>query len=292
MQAMKKMDVLDQTARLGLPDDVLKTSPLAPFWRPELAPLPTHVVEALARGPVAPPLIPGVESASLLLTPDNLPLDTGFTVGDDGSITVACRTDMPDVTPPMWDWWMAWHQSAPLRYRLWHPQAHSRAWYADGYQNEEIERDDWRAHIGYAEEYIGSSFLSLRLRFMQPEALGYDAEMLSKRDRYTLLSGRGGPAKLPFYFGCLVHAIRAVPGGSEMHSRFWFGGPQIVPIEKSGLRGAAITKVLGSRVKLTDKFARDTLVHCAEEMNHLTPILPSLYAAFGEGWRRRTESPC
>jgi hypothetical protein len=40
-------------------------------------------------------------------------------------------TQMPKVTPAMWDWWFAWHGSEAQRYKLWHPRAHISSKWAD-----------------------------------------------------------------------------------------------------------------------------------------------------------------
>jgi len=45
--------------------------------------------------------------------------------------------------------------------------------------------------------------------------------------------------------------------------------------------GKAIGRGISQIAGPTSGQARDLLVHCAQEMNHLAAILPDIYAAFG-----------
>ena len=109
---------------LGYTSTELAQSPYASFYRDEFAPLPEHVKEALLTGGQAYELFPLVDHADELLEPGYWPLETGFGLGPDGSVQVFVLTQMPKVTPAMWDWWFAWHGSEAQRYKLWHPRAH------------------------------------------------------------------------------------------------------------------------------------------------------------------------
>ena len=73
--------------------------PFARFFRPEMAPLPEHVREALAVGAVAAELLPSFDHAGELLAPGDWPVETGYAIPGDGSARVFALTDMPGVTP-------------------------------------------------------------------------------------------------------------------------------------------------------------------------------------------------
>jgi hypothetical protein len=94
----------------------------------------------------------------------------------------------------------------------------------------------------------------------------------------VFICARLGYTRWPLDFGWLVHHLRAVPGGAEMRSRFWMGGPHIqlrvpwLPV--------FFSKTLQKTVCLPERQAVELLTHCSEEMNHLARILPGLYAEF------------
>ena len=39
-----------------------------------------------------------------------------------GTGYLANKTEMPGVTPEMFEWWFAWHSLEDLRYRIWDPR--------------------------------------------------------------------------------------------------------------------------------------------------------------------------
>ncbi len=126
---------------LGYDDVELKTSAYARFFDPQMAELPPHVLEALSKGAVAHELLPPFEQLGYLQSDGYSHLENGYTLAPDGSARIACLTEMPGVTPAMWEWWFAWHGSEALRYKLWHPLAHVDVGWADG-------RGDLEYYIG------------------------------------------------------------------------------------------------------------------------------------------------
>ena len=107
-------------AYLGYRDGDADT-PFGKFFRPEMAPLPRHVVEALEHGPQAGPTLLAFEAATTLDDEGYQQTENGYGLLDDGGVQVSVRTDMPGVTPAMWSWWFGWHGSDSRRYKLWHP---------------------------------------------------------------------------------------------------------------------------------------------------------------------------
>jgi hypothetical protein len=261
---------------LGYSSTELAQSPYASFYSDEFAPLPEHVKEALLTGGQAYELFPLVDHADELLEPGYWPLETGFGLGPDGSVQVFALTQMPNVTPAMWDWWFAWHGSEAQRYKLWHPRAHISSKWADG-------RSDLNHYIGRTSkvvEYVGPELLSLTIRFVPPAILGLDEDRL-KRQGEVAICARGGIAGTPMETGWLIHHLRPVAGGCEMRSRFWLGGDNVRPRGMDNTLGKLLGGVAAHLNPLKANQGADLLVHCAQEMNHLAAILPALYKKFG-----------
>ena len=245
---------------LGYRDDDANT-PFGRFFNPDMAALPRHVVLALEHGPQAAPVLPEFDDP--LAAEGYQQTENGYGRTPDGGYTVAVRTDMPRVTPQMWDWWFGWHGADPRRYKLWHPRAHVSARWQDG-------RDDV-AYIGrtsLVEEYLGSTFSSVAIQFIDPATQGHDG---------LAIAARLGSPDIPVDIGWLVHQVRPTPDGAEMRSRFWMGGEHVNFRAGKSLADHAF-RVLAAR-QLPEP--RDLLVHCAQEMNHLAGFLPELYAEFG-----------
>ncbi len=266
---------------LGYSDSELASSLYARFFKPDMAPLPAHVREAIAVGLQTVDLMPPIESAPDLQGAGYWPVETGVTISPDHAVRVFVLTHMPGVTPVMWDWWFAWHGSEAQRYKLWHPRAHMHAAWADG-------RADLNEYIGRTSrvvEYVGNQRLNLGIRFVHPASLGLDEARLT-RDGEVAICARGSMAGTPMETGWLIHHVRPVSGGSEMRSRFWLAGSNIRPRGMPGPVGALLGRVAAKLAPLTSNMAVELLVHCAQEMNHLAGILPELYATFGPGKKR------
>ena len=261
---------------LGFTADELATSPYARFYKPDMAPLPDHVREATAVGLQTVDLLPRLESAPDLHAKGYWPVETGVTISPDGAFRVFVLTQMPGVTPAMWDWWFGWHGSEAQRYKLWHPRAHMHAVWADG-------RDDLTHYVGrtsHVVEYVGNQRLNLGIRFVSPGSLGLNESRLAS-DGEVAICARGSMLGTPMETGWLIHHVRPVLGGAEMRSRFWLAGSNIRPCGMPGPVGALIGRVAAKFAPLTNSMGMELLVHCAQEMNHLAGILPELYTAFG-----------
>jgi hypothetical protein len=265
-----------ESVHLGYTATEMASSPYARFFKPDMAPLPEHVREAIAVGLQTEELLPPVSSARALQTPGYWPVENGVTISPDGAFRVFVRTDMPGVTPAMWDWWFAWHGGDPQRYKLWHPRAHMHAVWADGHS----DLNHYVGRTSHVVEYVGNQRLNLVIRFVSPASLGLDEARL-KRDGEVAICARGSMAGTPMETGWLIHHVRPVAGGAEMRSRFWLAGNNIRPRGMPGPIGALFGKVAAKFAPLSVNMATELLVHCAQEMNHLAGILPELYAALG-----------
>ena len=261
---------------LGYSATDMDSSPYAAFYRDDMAPLAEHVKDALLVGGQAHELFPLVDRANELHASGYWPIETGFGLGPDGSVQVFVLTQMPKVTPAMWDWWFAWHGSEAQRYKLWHPRAHISAKWADG-------RSDLNYYIGRTSqvvEYVGPELLSLTIRFVSPASMGLDESRL-KRQGEVAICARGGIAGTPMETGWLIHQLRPTQNGCEMRSRFWLGGNNVRPRGMDNAFGKLMGRVAAHFNPLKANQGADLLVHCAQEMNHLAAFLPTLYEKFG-----------
>ena len=250
--------------------------PYARFFNPNLAPLAPHVCAALDRAGVPDLLLPDIDEAAQNLFGDTPVLEDGFVLTKDGGMRVSVRTDMPGVTPAMVDWWFGWHGDAPAKYKLWHPQAHVHVGWHDPPPSGASGRALYVGQTSLVDEYIASDLIRGSIRFVPPASFGFTDPRLDDDRQATIVCARIGLGDAPIDVGYLAHHVRAVPGGSEMRSRFWMGGKHVGGRNLIGGLAAGLAKrVLG----LTEGDARALLVHCAQEMPHLAVFLPELYAA-------------
>lgn len=266
---------------LGYSPQELEQSPYARFYNPVLAPFQPQVAEALLIGAQADELFPPASAAATLVEPGYWPIETGYACPPDGSIRVFCLTQMPGVTPQMWDWWFGWHGCEALRYKLWHPKAHISARWADGRNDE--------SYIGRTSlivEYLGPRVLKGAISFVPPAAMGFDEARLAAQ-REVAICARVGVPGTALRGGWLLHQLRSVEGGSEMRSRMWMGGANFAigdhpgPVRRGLARG--MRSVAGGLLPAP----ADLLVHNAQEMAHLAGFLPQLFDDFGDAYREQ-----
>ena len=243
-------------------------TPLGGYFNPQMAPLPGHVVAALEHGPQAEPVLLGIRARQQRFsTRATSRPRTATAFLRDGAIQVSVRTDMPGVTPAMWDWWFGWHGSDSRRYKLWHPRAHvSAQWGDDGGDGHYVGR------TSLIEEYLGSTFAKVAIQFVEPAKLG-----LAVATGEVAVCARLGSADLPVDIGWLVHHVRPTTDGAEMRSRFWMGGPHVAVRHGNRLADSLVRPIAARQLPEP----RDLLVHCAQEMNHLAGFLPELHSRFG-----------
>ncbi len=254
-----------------------RATPYARFFNPALAPLAPHVCAALDRGGVPAILLPDIDQAAGNLFGADPALEDGFVLTGDGGMRVSVRTAMPGVTPAMVDWWFGWHGDAAAKYKLWHPQAHVHV----GWRETPPPRVSGRAlYIGQTsivDEYIGSDLVRGAIRFVPPTTLGFTDKSLEDDSRATIVCARIGLGDAPIDIGYLAHHVRAVPGGSEMRSRFWMGGRHVAGRNLIGGMAASVARRV---LSVTESDARALMVHCAQEMPHLAKFLPELVGEF------------
>lgn len=254
--------------------------PYARFMAERTAPPQATVTRAYTGPPTPAARIPPFDTLVGELAPHGYSaVETGFGCADSGVVWVAVHTPMPRVTAAMWDWWFGWHLVQSARYKLWHPDAHMYAEVATDHRDRQIpDRQRYIGNVSYVDEYIGPELQQLAIAFHDPRALGFTVP-----DGHTVIVGRVGSAVAPIDLGWLAHQVRPVPGGAEMRSRFYlrmYGthAPDPAHAVRAVERGPAADPT--DLVPGLDT-ARDLMLHCGQEMNHLARFLPELYAEFG-----------
>ncbi len=254
--------------------------PYAKYMKPHVDPPQAHVPEAIARGPVAQALIPTRSGLGAdMHTAGYSPVETGYGRLRNGEIWVACLTDMPRVTPEMWDWWFGWHSKESARYKLWHPDAHAYAGlrYDRADTPGLTDQQRYRGNTSYVDEVIGGHLDQLAISFTDPRRFGVDP---AKFDG-TAICGTVGTALVPVNVGVLCHQVRRTATGSEMRSRFYLNVAGTRSLDTSSIACAIKRGVsLPQGVTFDLRFGAALLRHCGEEMNHLAQFLPELYAEF------------
>ncbi|MCZ4517761.1 hypothetical protein O4220_04470 [Rhodococcus ruber] len=259
--------------------DADRHRPYAHYMAARTTPAPTVVADTYAGPPISSNAVPGFDSITTDLAPTGYSgIETGYGQRADGVTFVAVRTVMPRVTAAMWDWWFGWHSSEPARYKLWHPDAHLYAALAE--DRTALDIPDKAKYVGnttFVDEYVGPKLQQLGIGFRDPIAHGFDVP-----SDQTIVFGRVGSSIAPVDLGWLAHQVRPVDGGAEMRSRFYLN---LRGLHVPDVKQAACAVRRGPSVDPTDlvlglDLARDLMLHCGQEMNHLAGFLPELYAEF------------
>ena len=247
--------------------------------RPLAAPDPTAWA-AIERGPI------GLEQAlsrtqlDRLLDPAPLAAETGWCVLPDGVRYVAVRTPMPAVSAEMVDWWFDWHARDPLRYRIWHPPAHSSN------SLEPAPVAGAKAHWGtvhHPVEDVGTGSERVRISFVAPRALGFSTDALEDPAVATIVCGWVGDDTRHLRHSLMAHVFLNDEDGIVLRSRFWLGAairPDL-PGPLAGLGEAALNHRLVRNLALPKGLPEALSRHCAEEYANLASLLPELHARFG-----------
>ena len=207
------------------------------------------------------------EDRNDLLKPGYLPFESGVVRYEDGHVTIAALTRMPQCRAKMVHWWFGWLGGTD-QYKLWHPGDHL---FSD-WENRENGDYYGASHLVH-ETLAGSEEVhKLRITFRHPHEMfdpdGFDATGA------VAICGEPGALEKPIYLGQMCHYVRDTDYGCEMRSRFWLGDVH------SQNRGETLPDEVIAGVRaavLTDKFAKDLHQHAIEEMGYLADLLPVLY---------------
>lgn len=171
--------------------------PYAKFYDLPITPIPEEKLAVLAAGPIDPSLALKIEDRNDLFKPGYLPCEIGYCVMPNGTGFLANRTEMPGVTPEMFEWWFAWHSLEDLRYRIWDPEDH---YYARQQMREKTldqslpMRERTWGTVHHVLEDIGPGPDELVLEFRYPHELGYEEEKVGTDACAALICANGhGP---------------------------------------------------------------------------------------------------
>lgn len=260
--------------------DADRARPYARYMADSTKAAPSIVADAHAGPPLDPEAIPPFESITTdLSSTGHSAVEIGYGQRADGVVFVAVHTQMPRVTAAMWDWWFGWHSTKAARYKLWHPDAHLYAALAEDRTALAIaDRAKYVGNTTYVDEYVGSKLQQLAIAFRDPLTHGFDVPT-----DQTVIFGRVGSSIAPVDLGWLAHQVRPMPGGSEMRSRFHLNlrGLHVPDLAQAACAVRRRAAIYPTDLVLGLDLARDLMLHCGQEMNHLAGFLPELYAEFG-----------
>ena len=104
--------------------DEQRKSPLYKYYEKEISPVPPELFQQIMTGTFDDSEVLLFEEKDRLFDDGYLPGEFGVFRLPGGGYSVANKTDMPGVTPEMFDWWFAWHGLDPMRYTIWDKEDH------------------------------------------------------------------------------------------------------------------------------------------------------------------------
>ncbi len=233
------------------------------YYEEEMAPVDPVLHEQAAAAHLTPDLALLPDQVNRLLDPTPLPAEFGYCILPDGSAYMANRLFMPGVTPEMFDWWFTWHCLDSLRYKIWDPDDHLYAMT----QNPEKARDaslSWRERLWGTRhditEGFGAAPKDVVVPFVHPTEMGFD------KDLYEAFPGTVIAMASHDVRTVSCHVVRAVEGGVELRTRFWFGWRLI---DGKVVRGDDIT--------YPEPLPKSLLLHNIKEFTNLARLLPRIF---------------
>ena len=200
----------------------------------------------------------------------------GIYRNNSNQVLVKCSTVMKGVTPKMVDWWFAWHMSKSERYKLWHPRDHISAELKEDRSSFKSDKEKYIGVDSYVKEYIGKELNELCISFSEPASFGFIDLNVNEE---TAICAHVRDLKRGLSVASINHhAVQKEEGFSLMHSTFWLGMDTkfINPLLDLVLKPIANLK-LTRKFLISDQLAKNLMLHCYEEMHHLSGFLPSLY---------------
>jgi phloretin hydrolase len=222
-----------------------------------------------------------LENLNDLLLPGYLPMENGYCRMPDGSLFVAVRTEFPTATDPMFDWWFAWHAQEPFRYRIWYPECHFDV-KVNVLQPPSLNQPAYWNTIHYPVEDIGLGRETLSIHFVPPAEFCFDVSRFAEANIVTAICGLVGSVdkhlKQQAY---MCHLVRRIAGGYEMRSRFWIGRDiRFNPFIGSAIVERLVNTRIARMLSLPSRMGLAMALHCAQEYNNLSEILPELYSVY------------
>lgn len=246
------------------PEDAAK--PYAKYYyegRTELA--DPELLEAIKPGnPISPELAVYPEQWPKLLEPGCPRPKVGYCLLPEGVAYACARTEFPDVTMEMENWFIPWVMGDPgLRYKIWYPGAHEAH-----YDNFAIE--DFGA--GMVDLVLGKrpTMAMLGLPDNPSEKNPKVLRVMSRNGRGHL---HGEPLEAEMSYSIMLHIIFAREGGGLERWSFGYTGAHVE-------NGKMIVKIRDGET-ITEEDGRRQASHLLYEYRRQSVLLPKLYAEFG-----------
>jgi len=258
-----------------------KQTPYADYYYRASAAIPEAVLENIQHKTYTHQQALPFENINDLLLPGYLPMENGYCRMPDGSFFVAVRTEFPNATDKMFDWWFDWHAKEPFRYRIWYPECHFDLSVKVTEPSDSNQPAYWYA-THYPVEDVGLGKEKLSIHFVPPADFGFDVPRFSEANVVTAICGFVGSVdKHLKQHAYMCHLVRRFSGGFEMRSRFWIGRDiRLNPFIGSAIVEKLVNTRIGRMLSLSSKTGLAMALHCAQEYNNLSKILPELYAVY------------
>lgn len=247
--------------------------------RPMTPPDPATVA-AIESGPIDSERALRLSDLDRLLDPAPLLAENGWCELPDGVRYVAVRTAMPSVRPEMVDWWFDWHPREPLRYRIWHPEAH---------RGNRLEEPPWPqakpfwGAIHHPVEDLGQGLVHSRIAFVSPTEIGFSTDARRDPRVGTVVCGWVGDDCRRTRHSVMTHVFLWEGEGLVLRSRFWLGAAirPYLPAPLAAPAASLLNRPALRRRLLPRDVAPALALHCAAEFANLAALLPELYGSFG-----------
>lgn len=258
----------------------MATPGLESYLERGMAPPDPAVLAAIESGPAPAARALPLAEIDRLLDPAPLPLETGWCTLPDGVRFVTVRTPMPGVSAAMVDWWFDWHPREPLRYRVWHPAAHTGN--SVELPAEAGAKRHWGA-VHHPVEDVGTGTVHAHIAFVSPSQLGFSTDALDDSEVGTVVCGWVGDDRRRTRHSAMAHVFLRERDGLVLRSHFWLGAA-IRPYLPAALADPAAALLNRRRFRdlaLPRDLAPALARHCAEEYANLAALLPELYGRYG-----------
>lgn len=241
-----------------------KSMSYSKYYYMEMEKEPQALIERILGGPIDKENALIIEEKDELLMPGYLDAEVGYCSLDNGTAFVSNITIMPGVTREMFDWWFAWHGLEPLRYKIWDREDHFgvETTKRDRLLDKSIPINERIWGVTHTViENTGFGPETIHIRFMSPEDMGFNMQILKQSNVLSIVSGNGDNA-------VMCHSIRPIKGGIELRSRFWLG---YNIVDKKPV------KILPQGVQVPLEVAKGLALHNIKEYTNLAKILPDIY---------------
>jgi hypothetical protein len=252
-----------------------------------LEPIETVPAEEVARIKTLkgdPAVAPKFKDRAIVQTEQYEPVPEGVYIMDDNTIFLSAITPIPDITGPMLEWWMIWHQFDPLRYALWNPEDHFGVRLTDEDRRRFLDESlPIRERIWGTSSFVVESWNGEEpsdegeLHFVSPDSVGLRNDLVGTPKCQAIVCANNctklGPINYPILMCEYVRQNR--DGINEWVVTAWIGHG--VDLETGKERTLKLPKFLLNQIAM--KMGAMFIVHNHKEVSHLNKVLPGLYAA-------------